>query len=128
MIAEDEGGFVGFLSVAGSPVPRLRHSALLALGVQRKSWRRGVVTALMNEVLRWAPTAGPSRLEFFVMTTSARAIALYEHLGFKFEGLRRHACIINGVPIDDHLMGYVFEQSGIGKRRPAKRGAFFRCL
>jgi RimJ/RimL family protein N-acetyltransferase len=109
LIAEHDGRYVGFLRVIGSPVPRLRHSASLALAVLRSSWGRGVATNLMNEAIRWAPTVGLSRLELFVMTTNTRAIALYERLGFKFEGLRRRAYVINGVAIDDHLMGYVFE-------------------
>jgi RimJ/RimL family protein N-acetyltransferase len=109
LIAENDERFVGFLSIIGSPVPRLRHSAHLALGVLQSAWGRGVATDLMNEALRWAPTVGLSRLELFVMTTNTRAIALYERLGFKFEGLRRRAYIINGVAVDDHLMGYVFE-------------------
>jgi RimJ/RimL family protein N-acetyltransferase len=109
LVAESDEAFVGFLSIIGSPIPRLRHSAHLALGVLRSAWGRGVATDLMNEALRWAPTVGLSRLELFVMTTNTRAIALYERLGFKFEGLRRRAYIINGVAVDDHLMGYVFE-------------------
>ena len=109
LIAETEGSFVGFLSATGSPVPRIRHSAHLALGVARSWWGRGVGTSLMKEALRWAPTAGVSRFELFVMATNPRAISFYERLGFKFEGLRRRAYIINGEPIDDHLMGYVFE-------------------
>jgi|ERR1700687_4414 len=109
LICEHDDKFVGFLSIVGSPVPRLRHSAHPALGVLRESWGQGVATRLMNEALRWAPTAGISRLELSVMTTNSRAIALYEPLGFKFEGLRRRAYVINGVGVDDHLMGYVFE-------------------
>jgi RimJ/RimL family protein N-acetyltransferase len=109
LIAEHDGEFVGFLGIIGSPVPRLRHSAHLAVGVLREWWSHGVATDLMNEAFRWAPTVGVSRLELFVMTTNTRAIALYERLGFKFEGLRRRAYIINGVAVDDHLMGYVFE-------------------
>ncbi|MFZ3320752.1 MAG: GNAT family N-acetyltransferase [Usitatibacter sp.] len=109
LIAENDGGFVGFLQIVGSPVPRVRHSAHLALGVLRDFWHRGVATDLMSEALRWAPTVGLSRLELFVMTTNTRAIALYEHLGFKLEGQRQRAYIINGAAVDDHLMGYVFE-------------------
>jgi RimJ/RimL family protein N-acetyltransferase len=43
------------------------------------------------------------------MTTNTRAIALYERLGFRFEGQRHRTYMINGVAIDDHLMGYVFD-------------------
>jgi len=92
----------------------VRHSAHIALGVLRERWGSGVGTELMKEALRWAPTVGLSRLELFVMTTNTRAITLYERLGFKFEGLRRRAYIIDGVAHDDHLMGYVFDS---GTRR-----------
>jgi RimJ/RimL family protein N-acetyltransferase len=64
---------------------------------------------LMKEAFRWAPGAGISRFELSVMVTNTRAIAFYERVGFKFEGLRRRAYMVNGVPVDDHVMGYVFE-------------------
>src|SRR3977135_4438422 len=63
LIAEHYDKFVGFLGIIGSPVPRLRHSVHLALGVLREWWSHGVATDLMNEVFRWAPTVGVSRLE-----------------------------------------------------------------
>jgi len=109
LLAETEGNLIGFLGASGSSVPRLRHSAQLFLGVLRSHWRSGVGRALLAEIIRWAPTAGLSRLELFVMTSNSRAIALYERLGFRVEGHRRRAYIIDGVPVDDQLMAYVFE-------------------
>lgn len=109
LVAEHDDTLVAFLAVIGSQVPRTRHAAYLALGVLRTWWGRGVATDLLKEVLRWAPTVGVSRLELSVMTTNTRAIALYKYLGFEFEGLRHRAYMINGVAIDDHLMGYVFD-------------------
>ena len=109
LVAENDGNFIAFLGIIGSPIPRLRHSAHLALGVSHAWWSRGVATDLMKEAFRWAPTVGLSRFELSVMTTNTRAIALYERLGFKVEGLRRRAYMINGVAVDDHVMGYVFE-------------------
>lgn len=111
LIAENDGSFVGFLSVVGSSVPRLRHSGLLALGVLRGWWGRGVATELMTEALRWAPTVGITRLELSVMQTNGRAMALYERLGFRHEGSRRRAYMVNGRPVDDHIMSYLFEGS-----------------
>jgi RimJ/RimL family protein N-acetyltransferase len=115
LVAEQDDTFVGFLAVMGSSVPRTRHAAYLALGVLRTWWGRGVATDMLKQVLRWAPTVGVSRLELSVMTTNTRAITLYERLGFKFEGLRHRAYMINGVAIDDHLMGYVFDVTVPGK-------------
>jgi len=109
LLAECENTLLGFLGATGSPVPRLRHSAHLFLGVLRSHWRSGVGRALLAETIRWAPTAGLSRLELFVMRSNSRAIALYEHLGFRVEGHRRRAYMIDGVPVDDQLMAYLFE-------------------
>jgi RimJ/RimL family protein N-acetyltransferase len=109
ILALDQADLVGFLGVSGSPIPRIRHSALLVIGVLRSHWRRGVGRTLLTEAIRWAPTVGLSRLELFVMKSNSRAIALYEQMGFRVEGCRRRAYIIDGVPIDDQLMAYVFE-------------------
>jgi RimJ/RimL family protein N-acetyltransferase len=109
LLAEMDGSVVGFLGVTGSSVPRLRHSAQLFIGVMRAHWGRGIGSALLSEVLRWAPTAGLSRLELYVMNNNERAIRLYERLGFKVEGQRRRAYIINGEPVDDRLMALIYE-------------------
>jgi RimJ/RimL family protein N-acetyltransferase len=109
LLAIDQGDPVGFLGVSGSPIPRIRHSALLVIGVLQSHWHRGVGRALIAEVIRWAPTVGLSRLELFVMKSNSRAISLYERMGFRVEGHRRRAYVIDGVPVDDQLMAYVFE-------------------
>jgi len=107
LLAETEGALIGFLGVMGSPIPRLRHSAQIVLGVLRSHWRQGVGRALLSEAIRWTPSAGLSRLELHVMSGNASAIALYTQLGFRVEGSRRRAYIIDGVPVNDHLMAYV---------------------
>jgi RimJ/RimL family protein N-acetyltransferase len=109
LLAIDQGDLVGFLGVFGSPIPRIRHSAQLVIGVLQSHWRRGVGRTLLTEAIRWAPTVGLSRLELFVMKSNSRAISLYEQMGFRVEGHRQRAYIIDGVPIDDQLMAYVFE-------------------
>ena len=109
LLAESEESLVGFLGITGSPIPRLRHSGQLFLGVLRSHWGRGVGRALLSEAIRWAPTAGLSRLELVVMNENTRAIALYERLGFRAEGSRRRAYMINGVAVDDQLMAYLHE-------------------
>ncbi len=109
LLAEIDGVAVGLLGAVGSSLPRLRHAAGVYIGVLRSYWGRGVGSALLTEALAWAPSAGISRLELFVMKDNVRAIALYERLGFRVEGARRRAYIINGRPVDDLLMSYVCE-------------------
>ena len=109
LLAEFDGVPVGLLGAVGSSIPRLRHAAGVYIGVLRGYWGRGVGSALLAEALAWAPSVGISRLELFVMKDNVRAIALYELLGFRVEGARRRAYIINGRPVDDLLMAYVYE-------------------
>ena len=109
LLAEIDGVPVGLIGAVGSSVPRLRHAAQLFVGALRSYWGRGVASALLAEVMAWAPSAGISRLELFVMKDNLRGIALYERLGFRVEGARHRAYIINGRPVDDLLMAYVYE-------------------
>jgi len=99
----------GFLSVTGSEIPRRRHVGYVVIGVVRAHWSRGMGEALLTEALRWAPTAGITRLELGVMTENARAIRLYERLGFRVEGTRKGAYLIGGKPVDEHFMACLIE-------------------
>jgi RimJ/RimL family protein N-acetyltransferase len=109
LVASSDLELVGFLNIMGSQIPRLRHSATVAIGIRRSHWGQGIGSSLLMEAVRWAPTARLSRLELYVALDNARAISLYEKLGFRVEGKRKRAYVINGNPVDDQLMAYVFE-------------------
>lgn len=109
LLAHSNGALIGFLGATGSPIRRLRHSANVFLGVLRDHWGHGVATALMTEIVRWAPTVSISRLELQVMKQNTRAIEVYQRMGFRVEGERRRAYIVNDEDVDDLLMAYVFE-------------------
>ena len=108
LVAEAEGGLVGELSLKTiSPRRAVRHVATLGMSV-KQAWRhKGVGSALMTDVLAWAPTAGIKRIELYVYVRNAPAIALYEKFGFAIEG-RRKAFIREGdTYLDDFVMGRV---------------------
>jgi RimJ/RimL family protein N-acetyltransferase len=109
IVASVDSTLVGVLNVMGSSIPRIRHSATIALGVRRSYWGQGVGSKLFEEALRWAPSAGLSRLELYVALDNTRAASLYQKFGFRVEGRRSRAYVINGKPVDDQLMAYVFE-------------------
>jgi RimJ/RimL family protein N-acetyltransferase len=109
IVASFESEPVGYLQAGGSPIPRRRHAATVAIGVRRSHWGQGIGSALLREALRWAPTAGLSRIELSVIVENTRAIALYEKVGFRVEATRKRAYVINGRPVDDYLMAYVYE-------------------
>ena len=107
LVALAEGKAVGFLAAMGGERNRLRHSALLALGVLRAYWSQGVASRMLSEAISWAPGAGIKRLELTVHTANARAVALYQRHGFEIEGTRRSSLRVDGVYTDEYLMSLI---------------------
>lgn len=77
---------VGQLAVSREESPVNRHVASLGMAVAR-DWRgRGVGSALMAEVLRWAREVGVEKLALSVYPDNEAARALYRRFGFEEEG------------------------------------------
>jgi ribosomal protein S18 acetylase RimI-like enzyme len=98
---------VGFLAALGGERNRLKHSALLALGVLREHWSQGVASKMLGQVIAWAPGASVTRLELTVHTSNDRAVSLYRKFGFEVEGTRRCSLLVDGVFKDEYLMSHV---------------------
>jgi RimJ/RimL family protein N-acetyltransferase len=106
LVAEDEGRIVGRLSLARDPHPASRHVADLGLMVAESHRRRGVGTALLDEAVAWARSAGVRKLELHVFPWNEPALRLYESFGFEREGLRREHYARDGEYVDAVLMAY----------------------
>jgi RimJ/RimL family protein N-acetyltransferase len=88
-VAETNGTIVGRLSVARDIHPASAHVADVGLMVALGYRRRGAGTALMEAAEDWARATGVEKLELHVFPYNEAAIALYERLGYRREGLRR---------------------------------------
>lgn len=89
LVAEADGRIVGRLSIARDPHPASIHVADVGLMVAREERRRGVGLALMEAAEGWGRANGVLKLELHVFPHNRPAIALYEKLGYREEGLRR---------------------------------------
>jgi [ribosomal protein S18]-alanine N-acetyltransferase len=89
LVAEAAEGIVGRLSIARDTHPASRHVADVGLMVARGFRRQGVGRALMAAAEEWARGVGVHKIELHVFPYNTAAIALYEHLGYEREGLRR---------------------------------------
>lgn len=96
LVAHIEGTPDGLIAGEGSirrhPQSRLRHVAHIGLGVTPTFQGQGLGRALMMGLLAWArelPGGAVRRIDLNVLANNHRAIALYESLGFKVEGVRR---------------------------------------
>ncbi|MEA3337256.1 MAG: GNAT family N-acetyltransferase [Chloroflexota bacterium] len=105
LLALAEGVIVGEAGLTGGNRRSNRHCARLGISV-RRDWRdRGVGTALLQEAIQRARQGGVvTRIELNVFTSNARAIHVYEKLGFRKEGVRRRAMLIQGVYVDGLIM------------------------
>jgi putative acetyltransferase len=111
MVAEDAGRIVGRLSLSRDPHPASRHVADLGLMVAASHRRRGVGTALLDEAVVWARTAGVAKLELHVFPWNEPALGLYESFGFVREGYRKRHYERGGELVDAILMAYFLDGS-----------------
>lgn len=105
LVAEHHGRLVGFLVSHRGGVRRLRHRADFSMAVLREHQQRGIGRRLLESLDVWAVDNGITRLELTVMSHNRQAIRLYEHAGFVLEGRKTAAIQIDGVPIDELVMG-----------------------
>jgi RimJ/RimL family protein N-acetyltransferase len=103
-VAETDEGIVGRLSIARDPHPASAHVADVGVMIARGHRRRGFGKALMGAAEAWAREAGVRKLELHVFPHNQPAIALYESLGYRREGLRRDHYERNGELLDAILM------------------------
>ena len=61
---------------------KLRHRAEFGVSVLREYWGLGIGRALMDACIECARAAGYSQLELSVVAENARAVALYQSVGF----------------------------------------------
>jgi len=103
---------IGSLTCRGGSLHSDRHVADLGVYVAR-DWRgQGVGAALMGRALAWAAEHPViRRVQLEVLASNDRAQRLYERSGFTREGVRRRACLRDGVLVDMILMAWLREDS-----------------
>ena len=106
VVAEWRGEIVGALTFFGDRRARFRHAGEMGISVARVCWGCGLGRRLMELLLEWAPRTGVVRkINLVVRADNARAIALYESLGFQVEGRITREILIDGVFHDSLYMG-----------------------
>ena len=88
LVAENDAGIVGRLSIVRDLHPACAHVADLGLMVARGHRRQGVGSALLAAAEDWARAAGIRKVELSVFPHNQPARALYERHGYRQEGHR----------------------------------------
>lgn len=89
-----------------NPGRKTRHRATVGIALLKRYWGMGLGRLLMEEAIRSALEMGYSQVELGVYEDNARAIRLYEKLGFERWGRSRRAFRLpDGACLDEILMG-----------------------
>jgi ribosomal protein S18 acetylase RimI-like enzyme len=106
LVAHREGKVVGFLTIQGGVLQRMRHVGRLEIMVDSATRGQGVGVALMSSVIDWAEhNPIVTKLALSVFASNERAIGLYRRFGFEVEGHRvREYRMEDGSYRDDLLM------------------------
>jgi RimJ/RimL family protein N-acetyltransferase len=89
LIAYAEAQPVAHATLIGSPLTRFAHEAVLGIAVRTPYWGHGVGGRLTRSLLDWADERKLVRVALEVAANNARAIGMYERLGFELEGTLR---------------------------------------
>jgi putative acetyltransferase len=111
-VAEVDGTVVGVAGLHEYPSPRMRHKGHLGIMIDPAHQGQGIGRKLMETLLDLADNwLMLDRLELEVFSDHAKAIRLYESLGFVVEGTRRASLIQNGKLVDETIMGRIRSES-----------------
>ncbi|MBY5791280.1 GNAT family N-acetyltransferase [Rhizobium leguminosarum bv. viciae] len=111
-VATAEGEVVGWCDISRHFFPSHAHRGRLGMGVLPAYRGRGLGRRLVQTTLKAAQETGFVRVELDVYEDNARAIALYEKVGFAREGIVRRAACIDGRFIDAISMALLFDERG----------------
>jgi len=106
-VAKMDGELAGILTLSSyyGRLKKTEHVKVLGMGVAKAFRGRGVGSALIDYGIRWARSRGVEKIVLSVFSTNRKAIGLYEKFGFKHEGTRKKAFLIDGRYVDEVMMG-----------------------
>ena len=105
LVAQVEEKVVGISGLSIMKNPRLRHSAIIGISVNKDYQGKGIGKKLMRSMLDLADNwLMLLRVELGVIVDNERAINLYKSFGFEIEGKKRYAVIRDGEYVDEYIM------------------------
>jgi len=105
LVAEVDGKIVGQADVQPGRWPKESHVGIVGIAILDGYRGVGLGRALMDRALEWMRDRQFKKACLEVFATNERAIALYRHLGFEVEGVRKRQYRVRGEWVDDVLMG-----------------------
>ncbi len=96
LVALSGGAVVGWCDIRRSPFEGFRHVGTLGVGLLPEWREQGLGRRLIKETIDAARANGVTRVELETFASNSRAIHVFEGLGFKTEGVKRRARVLDG--------------------------------
>ena len=87
---------------------RIKHTGYIVVGIREKYRGKGIGGKLFSELDTWAIENKITRLELSVICSNTIAKHLYEKNGFKVEGIKKNAMIIDSKYVDEFFMAKIY--------------------
>ena len=100
-----EGTIVSLCTIMRPRRGRVRHIGDFGISVAQSHWGLGVGRRMCLAMLEVARTVGVTKVDLKVREDNARAIRLYEAIGFAREGLQRRGAKVGGQYFSHVMMG-----------------------
>jgi RimJ/RimL family protein N-acetyltransferase len=89
--------------------PWTKHIAAFGMAVSQEMWGSGIGTLLLKEMENHLRQAAIYRIEAEVRVENQRGVQLYTKNGYKIEGRREKAALINGIYVDEYYLGKILD-------------------
>ena len=103
-VVEHENQLVGFLGALGGNYHRNHDCVHIVIGIRQDFAGQGIGKELFEALEKWAIDHTLHRLELTVMSHNARAVHLYQKMGFETEGTKKDSLLVNGRYVDEYYM------------------------
>ncbi len=107
-------GQLGFHAVRENH-PWLRHVARFGMAIDQNFWNQGLGTELLRIMEAHAQANGFTRVEAEVRTKNKAGLALYQKCGYRIEGTRHKAALINDIYEDEHFIAKLLDEPSAWK-------------
>ncbi len=96
LVALSADRVVGWCDICRSPFEGFRHVGTLGVGLLPQSRELGLGRRLIQNTIDEAYHKGVTRIELEVLASNSRAVHVFEVLGFKREGVKQRARLLDG--------------------------------
>ncbi|WP_245639584.1 GNAT family N-acetyltransferase [Viridibacillus arvi] len=104
LVAEEEGGFLGYLGLISDDLERRKHIGRIVVGISEKARGQGIGTKLFQSIFKWVEGKSFKRIELTVIRDNKPAYSLYRKMGFELEGEKVAALLIDGEFVNELYM------------------------